>query len=226
MLLTEFLLDAKTREELTWNNHIKRYVHTSSGKTVSEREMYLLIKREGAQTKQRLDSLVTDLLDGKKNFTDWQKESATVIKDAHVDATRLGRGGRENTYGIHYLETGNELRKNQYPAFRRLANQMSKGELSEAQIRARVASYADSAKISYEKAKKTQMVDKGDAWGRRRLGQCANHCDQCIEYAEQGWVPIDQVVPPGVDCDCRGNCCCSVETSRYKRRNSKTLYKE
>jgi len=219
-------LDAKTREDLTWNDNIKRYVYTGSNKTVSSREMYKLIKREQVGIKSDLDSLVTALLSNQISLEQWQKDSALIIKDSHVNAARLGRGGKENTYGIHYLEVANELRKNQYPAFRKLAEQMTKGELSEAQIRARVASYADSSKISYEKASLTQARDKGEVWARRRLGTCAPHCDQCIEYASRGWVRLQEVVPPGVDCACRGNCCCSVETSRFRKRESTSLYEK
>ena len=225
-MFSEYLLDAKTRDDLTWNDNIKRYVHSSSNKIVSEREMYGLLQREAKVTKSRLDGLVTDLLDGKISFENWQKQSATIIKDAHVAAVRLGRGGRENTYGIHYLAVANELKNNQYKNFRKLAQQMSRGELSEKQIRARITNYGGSAKVSYEKARITQLVQKGDMWGRRRLGTCSLHCDDCVEYAERGWVPISQVVPPGIGCACRVNCCCSVETSRYRKENSKKLHKD
>ena len=103
---------------------------------------------------------------------------------------------------------------------------MANGELSEAQIRDRVSRYGDSAKISYEKARITQLQQKGDVYGRRRLGSCSIHCDECVTYAERGWVPIADVVPPGKDCSCNVNCCCSVETSRYLKPNSKNLHKE
>lgn len=217
-------LDAKSRQDLTWDDYLKRYRYTDSNKLVSPKEIFGIIKREQSIIKTQINNLVSDVINKKITFADWQRQSAIIIKDAHVNAARLGRGGRENTYGIHYLEVGNELRKNQYPAFRKLAEQMNRGELSEAQIRARVASFIDSSKISYEKARLTHLQSKGDNWVRRRLGSCAPHCEQCIEYATRGWVPISQAVPPGVDCACRGNCCCSLESSKYKPSESKSLY--
>lgn len=204
--------DAKKRNDLSWDDTEKIY-HHNNGKKVSKREIYLLIQRERSLLNKEMNLTVDRLLNGSLSFEDWQRQNIKIIKDAHLEMMRLGRGGNDRTWGIHYLEVANELRTVQYPAFRKFAEDIKAGKLTEAQIRARLALYAKGAKISYERGNLANQAELGKKLGRRRLGSCAPHCQECIYYAMRGWMPLSEVIPPGVACSCRSNCCCSIETN-------------
>ncbi len=163
---------------------------------------------------EKLNTGIDRLLSGDLSLADWQRETATELKEAHVRMARLGRGGSDKTFAYHYLQVGNHLRTIEYPALRRFAEDLRAGKLTEAQVRARMRSYAYSTKASFERANLSAKEDGGDRWGQRLLGSCLNHCNPCIFYASQGVLPLNQIVPPGTKCDCGGNCCCSVQTFR------------
>jgi hypothetical protein len=50
---------------------------------------------------------------------------------------------------------------------------------------------------------------------RRILDFQAQHCQDCLDYAARGLVPIGSVPLPGQRCACRARCRCRVE---YKRQ--------
>lgn len=206
--------DAYTLNDLIWDDFNKQY-RFPSNRVVSKKQLFQLLDKERSRTASKLDDGITQLIDQKISFEDWQRQTTTILRDAHVKMMRIGRGGKDKTAAIHYLDVANELRRNQYPRLRQFASDIQSGKLSEKQIRSRMKQYALSTKVSYEKGLLSVSIDKGQYWGRRRLGNCRDHCQDCINYAIAGWMPLSEVTPPGVNCVCGGRCCCSVETRRY-----------
>jgi hypothetical protein len=70
--------------------------------------------------------------------------------------------------------------------------------------------YASAAKISYYRGEKEAARKSGLDGARRILGTTDHHCPQCLEYAARGTVPIDEVVFPTQQCQCKTNCLCSL----------------
>lgn len=208
------IFDAYSQKDLTWDKEAIAYRYPT-GKKVSQPELFKIIDRERQSLAKRLDDNLGKAIAGSISLEDWQRSTALMIKDAHIDMARLGRGGKESTFAYHYLQVGNHLRTIEYPALRRFASDLREGKLSEKQARDRMSKYALATKASFEKANLTLREQSGQHYGRRRLGNCKNHCQPCIGYSLQGWLPLSQVVPPGVDCLCGGRCCCSVETRKF-----------
>jgi hypothetical protein len=52
----------------------------------------------------------------------------------------------------------------------------------------------------------------GQRYARRIIDPAAEHCDECPELADRGWVPIEEMVPIG-DTTCLTNCRCEIEYS-------------
>jgi hypothetical protein len=200
------------RNNLTWDDDNKLYRYPN-GRVVSDRGISLLINRELGDMKSNQQWSLGELNNGQMTFEEFQQFNIKQIKEYHVNMMRLGRGGKDKTAANDYLTVARELKSTQYPAFERFMERIKAGELSEAQIKDRLSKYANSAKVSYERGKLTSKGEIGRNWGRRRLGNCKNHCSPCIYYASLGWQPLPSVVPPGVRCDCGSYCCCSVETS-------------
>ena len=204
-----FLLDSPLSDRVKWNKEHKAY--TIGKKQVKDAQLYKIVRSEVKQNEQKFEKLANRLISGNISFQQWQEAMANTIRRSHVNMARLGRGGKGNTFAYHYLVTGNDLRTIHYPALRQFAEQIANGELSEKQIIARAKLYGSASKNSFEVARLSLYEDSLTTMGRRRLGACKDHCPDCLFYASQGWLPIAQIIPPGVNCQCRMNCCCSVE---------------
>lgn len=198
--------------DLVWDKESGHYRYGNSGRKVSENQLLRTIRREQADYTKSINYLTDRLLSGNLNYQDYQTAIANEIKDAHVKMMRFGRGGKSQTYGIHYLDVANELRQNQYPALRQLFQDLSDGKLSPAQLKARLKHFVSGSKISYEQGRKTLNVEgKGLRYARRFLGaQDARNCPDCVAYASLGIQLSDNLPLPGQACVCRGNCRCSI----------------
>ncbi len=82
--------------------------------------------------------------------------------------------------------------------------------LPEEQIRARVGMYVNSAREGYERAHERNAKALGMTEEKWELGE-AEHCDDCVAYAAQGWQPIGTFPNPGDgSTQCLTNCKCHV----------------
>jgi hypothetical protein len=207
------ILDARfDLRDIAFDKDNEQYRYKHNNRKLPDAELMRMLKRDAKKQADNVEFFTREMLTGKMPFTEWQKYMAETAKKQEIKYLRVGRGGKENTFAIHYLESGNQLRTVDYPALRKFAEDVTNGKLSEAQIIARARTYANHIP-AYERGKLSRIKDKGgNILARRRLGTCANHCADCILLAQQGWLPINQVPPPGQACRCRANCCCSLET--------------
>lgn len=203
----------RLKDNLVWSDDKDGYVYKNNGVKVTQKELYRVVAQEVERYQRKHETLATRLVNGNIDFETWQQQSKNLVKDSHVNMMRLGRGGKERTFGIHYLETGNDLRTVQYPALKGFAEDIRDGKLTDRQIIARSRLYGAAAKTSFERGRVAQTnPNLGTVkMGRRRLGGCKNTCDDCIRYSMLGWQRLEEVVLPGTFCKCRANCCCSIE---------------
>lgn len=203
-------LDAIDYRKLKWDDENKHYRYPRSGRKVSDRGMLAIIKSQTDNMKSNQSWSLNQLQNNKMSFEGFQRFNAEMIRDYHTLMMRLGRGGKARTQSDNYLEVLQELRQNQYPRFESFMQQIRSRPASSRYILNRLAMYADSTKTSYEKGRLSYHRQQ---YGRRRLGSCKDHCQDCLAYASLGWMPVAYIVPPGVACACGGRCCCSVELS-------------
>lgn len=92
--------------------------------------------------------------------------------------------------------------------FRDVANQ----DLSIAMIEHRLNLYAQSGGITRNSVEIRNEVIEGKTEKRRILGKTDCHCDDCVRYADAGWVPItsNEIPIPMLKCQCRTNCLCTL----------------
>lgn len=196
--------------EYIWNPAITAYTYPN-GKRVSERALYGAIKRYEDKLEKSLQSITTRLLSGDFSVSEWQRKMAVEVKNAHLELLRFGAGGNARLWQEN--ETIRHLERIDYPALDRFGKDLIEGKLSEKQIRARVALYANSPKISYERGRVGVKREKGQRFGRRLLGKTDLHCPDCLRYAGLGWQRLEDIILPGTNCQCGVNCLCSIETS-------------
>lgn len=200
-------LDAKNRNDLIWDDTEKLYRH-ANGRKFSQYQMLQLIKREQKAFNQDIDVYTNRLLNESIGGEDYQRLVIEAVRDSHVQMMRLGRGGKDQTWGIHYLDVATELKDNQYPYLRDLFQELADGKLSEKQLKARLKGYIKASKVSYERGRESQqaLIKPMEA---RLLGSTDLHCSDCIYYASRGIQPVGTLPSPGQACKCRQNCLCS-----------------
>lgn len=197
--------------EYRWDDDRNYYVYPSSGRKVSQRELFLAIYRHNTKVNSDLQSTLTRYLQGDFDLKTWQDRTGEKIRANHNTLMEFGRGGKGKATANDYKIIEKYLKSVEYTALLRFTNAIREGNLSEAQIKHRLSLYAYHSKVSYEEgvrlSKKKQKVKKA----RRRLGNCKNHCADCLAYAALGWVSIADLILPGDACACNSYCQCSVE---------------
>lgn len=86
------------------------------------------------------------------------------------------------------------------------------GNLTEAQIKARMDMYINSSRSANAAAMQNLEQANGASMMRWVLGETEDHCEDCLGYVNQGWVTIGELPLPGDgESQCLTNCKCSVE---------------
>lgn len=167
------------------------------------------IKEDGVKKTQTNNEKI---INKQTSLDDWQREFALSLKQKHIQAAILARGGADRMTRNDYLAIGREL-KSEYRYLRRFAQDIKDGKVSEAQLKARSALYFEKVRISEERMSQQNATDQGLTVMRRFLGFADRHCEDCIRLAELGYQPIGELPLPTQSCRCRANCKCRVEYS-------------
>lgn len=156
-----------------------------------------------------MSGFVEDLASGAITLDEWQVAMAEELRTINTISLSLGRGGWGRVTQSDWGRLGANMRE-QYRFLNDFAFQLGSGEISLAQAQHRATMYANQGWQHYWNGSTSAKKAAGFTQERRVLGS-AEHCDDCIGYAAQGWVPIDTLPPPGKDSQCRANCRCSKQ---------------
>lgn len=198
-------------EDYRWDETELVYRY-ANGRRVPQSAIFKAIQRDNDRFHQDLKSLYTRMIQGDFSFEDWQRKTTERIKNQHIKMSKFGSGGK--LHPITTLEVQDYLRSVEYKHFQKFASDIATGQVSELQAKYRLGLYAHHSKVAYEIGlRNLNRYSKNHVLGRRRLGSCLNHCDDCISYSLLGWQRLEDVVLPGDRCKCGSNCCCSIETT-------------
>lgn len=153
-----------------------------------------------------IENLTRRFLDGLLELDAWQKAVAGELKQAHIVASILGRGGRDRMTYADWGRVGGRLRS-EFRFLDNFAREILGGKLTAAQILARAGAYIDAARQSFFSAKTTSETEDGAEWEQRFLG-ASESCDDCVRYAAMGRQPIGTLPEPGERSICGNNCQC------------------
>lgn len=148
------------------------------------------------------------------NISEWQIQMSSIIKRAYIASLVKSRDGRQNISRSDLGTIGNIIRQ-QYKYLSRFAISLEvkieAGTLSDSFIN-RAVMYASAIITNSSQIERIIKGEQGFTQERRILSG-SNHCDDCIRYANQGWVGIGTLPALGQDCACITNCRCRF---RYK----------
>ncbi len=185
-----------------------RYRDEQTGRFVPYSNVLRLVDEEQNHLAVRLKGHARLLVSGHIEVPEFQARMAQSLKESHLRMAALGGGGFKQLTNRHYGNVGAEL-KRQYGFLQGFGEDLAAGNLSEKQILHRASLYAASTRSSFNKAEFTSRGKQG-FYAKRFLDPQSQHCAQCIALQVLTWTRLDQVTPPGVDCDCGGRCRCRL----------------
>jgi hypothetical protein len=200
----------KSSLSYTFNKNARRFADKSTGKFLSQNKVKDLLSTGISDKSDRLQKLGKDLSTGKIDLTKFLTEGAQTVKELHILNAVVAVNGRADQMTKQQLATLQERVNGQLkPYFGDLIKELSRGEVSEAQLLNRLRMYSDSALLTQKHIELDLKKEQGYDEGFRQLGGSV-HCQSCIRYASLGWVDIDELILPGEECECRSQCKCSI----------------
>lgn len=204
-----WLIHEFQRTGFTWDTSIARYRDRATGQLVSESTVLDTVEGFATYAQRNMSNITQQYLDGKIDIKAWQQGMRQEIKDAHLVGAMAGRGGRDAMTQADWGRQGARLRQ-QYGYLDGLAWERVGGEVSDAQMMARARMYANKARTSYYDGQ-TAANEAAEFTEERRVLNPAEHCDDCIGWANIGWAAIGKLPEPGEASVCRANCKCNKE---------------
>lgn len=194
----------------------QRYRYTSGrnkGKFVSEGKVRSILRSYLKQEKKTAQEKTQELFDGKVTLREWEKWQAERLKKNAIQMAKIGNPaiGTVATDPYEFSKIGNYLRST-YGYLRGFTNEIKSGELSQAQILARIGLYYEDQNYMAEESKRISHRKAGYQWERRILA-LAEHCSDCITYASMGWQPMGTLPAITTQCKCKANDKCYFEYS-------------
>lgn len=207
--------------EFGWNERLGRYID-SSGKMVSFSAVRDELEHVIDAASDRMAALSLSLQQGNISLAEWQSGMMENIKIAHVASTASANGGWAQMSQSDWGFTGS-LIKPQYQYLQNFVEQIADGSQAlDGRLLVRTDMYGDAARGSFEEMRRRyEKLSNGMEEGRRVLGE-SDHCEDCLDYASEGWMPIDDVPAIG-DSVCKVNCHCTIE---YRRSGDVTSEEE
>jgi len=199
-----------TRMDAAWSydRNTGRY-RDEKGRFLSQASVEKLVDGRIDKLESSLKRITNMLNSGNITLDQWEGSIREAIKGAHIQAAIVGHGGKGNMGSGEYGRIGQRLRS-EYAYLQRFALDLLGQRVSPAMALARIGLYARSVRSTYWEGTAIRQQDQGYSLIKRVLDAQAQHCQSCVDYAARGIVPIGTVPMPGIRCECRSRCRCSV----------------
>jgi len=195
-----------------WNEASGRYINLSTGQFVPFSEIRDALELVMDTASARMDLLTQKLIDGDITLASWQRGMMDNIKLSHTAATAASRGGWAAVSQSDWGAAGQMIR-GQYDYLRNFAAQIADGtQPLDGRSLVRAGMYGDASRGTFEEQRRRGEILIGMEEERRVLG-AADHCDDCLDAADEGWQPIGTLPAIG-DSVCHTNCHCAFEYRR------------
>lgn len=170
-----------------------------------------------------LKELADSFLSGDIDFASFTLNFLKEMKDEYIRQYLYGIGGREMMTSSDWGSIGGNL-SSQYKYANEFLDDYDNGNLSDEQMKARLDLYAESNDEIFEYANEKFYKEDGATLEIWVLGDEAEHCADCLDYADMGWVEIGTLPTP---CDgstaCMNNCHCYKEYEYQEEQSVKRI---
>lgn len=191
----------------TWNVGAARF-RDESGRFVARSTVRHGLDETLRSAAAEVVTLSERLQAGTIALAEWRAEMAREVKNAHLAAATLAKGGWAQMTPADYGRAGAVI-KEQYGLLGQFAAQIESGEQLMTGVANRSSLYLEAARPTYHAVERREMQVRNVAEERSVLG-FADHCAECIEQAELGWQPLGEMVPIGSR-ECGPRCACETD---------------
>lgn len=214
--LSEFA-DAIVRlDESSWSySPVSGRYRGPNGRFLSQSAVEALVDGRISRLSRNLRRFTNMLSSGDITLNQWQESIREALKLAHAQAAIIGNGGRDSMGPTEWGKVGQRLR-GEYRYLETFARDLLAGSVSTPMALARIGMYAESVRGSYWEGTAIRQERQGYSLMRRILDSQAKHCQDCLDYAARGVVPMGSLPMPGQRCACRSNCKCRVKYLRQQ----------
>lgn len=206
-LMTEYIHALQRTHGYYFDRDEAVYRSRYNNRAVSEETVLANADRYEETITENIVRLTERFVDGGIDLESWQVRVADEIKNGYIVSASVGRGGRDQMTSADWGRVGGRLRW-EYTYLENFALEIYQGNLTEAQILQRAKLYGRSVRVGYFDGL-TAAKQAGVFVEERRVLGVAEHCPDCIEYANMGWQPIGTLPEPGERSVCLRNCKCS-----------------
>lgn len=200
-------LEFARRVGFYWDKSAARYRSRATGSFIKETAVRGVMERYAeTSVKPNIAAITDSFVEGGVSLADWQARVLNEVKSGIITSAIAGRGGRKQMSQSDWGRTGGRIAF-QARMLERFAVEIKAEMLTPAQIKARAALYARSARVAYYDGLTAANIDAGLLFEQRFL-RPGDTCQDCIDYAKRGRVPIGTLPEPGIGSVCRQNCNC------------------
>jgi hypothetical protein len=194
----------------TWDAALGRY-RDAAGRFVARTRVLALLERSVNGRTARMIAGVQAVADGRISARVGAMRTALLLKRQYLQSAALGAGGWDRLTAADYGRVGGLLRA-EYRRMAAMLQQLAKGEISVAQALNRLNMYQGNARREFfhQERRTLPPPPPGKTRLERRYLGNADHCDDCVRYADMGW-QMEGILPlPSEGSDCDGNCRCTL----------------
>jgi hypothetical protein len=145
---------------------------------------------------------------GAISLAEWQTGMMQGVKDAHLIAGAMERGGWAQMTQADFGRVG-QIVKGEYAYLRNFADEVAGGLPLDGRFTRRADMYAQAARSTYYNFTEREAERRGFAEERNVL-EPGDNCEGCLEETDRGWVALGELVPVGGR-TCLTGCRCSIE---------------
>lgn len=169
------------------------------------------IRKLTNETRASIESTVNQYAKGKVPIATLKTQLQGILRRQAVAAAVIGVGGVGNLTERVLSAVQRQLSV-QFELLDGFINTLSERDITQ-RDRSRALLYANNAHMISQTAQRQFNLDtygEENLEERRVLGG-SEHCDDCIAYAAEGWVPAGSLPAPGEGSVCGASCRCTIE---------------
>lgn len=202
---------------LTWSRALLSYV-ANGGAPVPRDVAKQAANTIVANSQFAMQDATLRLQQGAIDLNEWTSVMRSSITNQEIAAEALARGGWNQVRPADYVRASQRV-ETQFEYLRGFQERIVSGyygpTLEANGILQHSSLYANQARASYENVLMQAGKESGHDWAERIKG-ANDHCDDCVEWAALGRIPIDEMMdnyPIGASV-CGGRCNCVIISGR------------
>ena len=191
---------------LNWIYNAAKRIFSRGGRSVSAATMKAARDNYAIGMEKTIVNLTTRLMNREIGIQQWVLSFRQSLKRAYINQYVTGRGGLEMMTQRDWGIMGSQLRR-QYEYMNKFADEIVRGNLTDAQIKARMKLYYQSSTQAHERGKSEAHGFTLPAYPGDGQTQCRSNCkcEWTIEETETAWRCTWKLNPAEHCPDCVGN---------------------